>query len=135
MRRNAIHLAVVSLTLMLCGCSLFRKKESVVQMEPALGSLADYTPPIQESSYPVPDPYPVFRSAEVIADAPTSADISLMAGALSSRYHTVSKGDTLYALARRYYNDQRRWKEIYQANRSGLSDPDRIRIGQRLMIP
>jgi len=53
----------------------------------------------------------------------------------SSRYHVVVKGDTLYSLARAYYDDQRRWKDIYQANQSVIADPDLILVGQQLMIP
>lgn len=51
------------------------------------------------------------------------------------RYHVVSKGDTLYAIARMYYGDQRKWRDVYEANRSDLSDPNMIRTGQRLVIP
>ncbi len=53
----------------------------------------------------------------------------------SVRHHTVAKGDTLYSLARRYYSDQRRWKDIYAANQSVLANPDLIRVGQELVIP
>ena len=49
--------------------------------------------------------------------------------------HVVSKGETLYSLARLYYNDQRRWRDIYEANRGSIPDPNRLRVGQELMIP
>jgi len=52
-----------------------------------------------------------------------------------ARYHTVVKRDTLYGLARTYYGNQARWKDIYEANRGVLSDPNHIRVGQRLLIP
>jgi len=54
---------------------------------------------------------------------------------LEARYHVVAKRDTLYGLARTYYGDQRRWKDIYEANRGEISDPNHIRVGQRLLIP
>jgi nucleoid-associated protein YgaU len=50
-------------------------------------------------------------------------------------YHTVVKGDTLYSLARKYYGEQRRWRDIFDANRAQLSDPNKIKVGQRLAIP
>ena len=53
----------------------------------------------------------------------------------ATRTHTVAKGDTLYSLARQYYNDQGRWKDIYQANLGMLSSPDLVKIGQELVIP
>jgi 5'-nucleotidase len=49
--------------------------------------------------------------------------------------HVVAKGETLYSLARLYYNDQRRWRDIYEANRGAIRDPNRLRVGQELMIP
>jgi len=51
------------------------------------------------------------------------------------QYHTVAKSDTLYSLARAYYGDARRWKDIYEANRAEVSDPNKIFVGQRLIIP
>lgn len=53
----------------------------------------------------------------------------------SGRVHTVAKSETLYSLARTYYNDQKRWRDIYEANRSTIRDPNRILVGQRLVIP
>jgi 5'-nucleotidase len=50
--------------------------------------------------------------------------------------HVVVKGDTLYSLARTYYNgDMSKWRDIYAANRSTLRDPNRLRVGQELIIP
>lgn len=53
----------------------------------------------------------------------------------SGQIHIVIKGDTLFKLARTYYSDASRWKDIYEANGSVLSDPDRLHIGQELVIP
>ncbi|MCG3137333.1 MAG: hypothetical protein HJJLKODD_01177 [Phycisphaerae bacterium] len=49
--------------------------------------------------------------------------------------HMVQKGDTLYSLARFYYNDQSQWKKIYEANKSTLHDPNQIKTGTQLFIP
>ena len=49
--------------------------------------------------------------------------------------YTVQKGDTLFALARRFYNDQAKWKVIYEANRTSIKDKNAIKIGQTLTIP
>lgn len=45
---------------------------------------------------------------------------------------TVMKNDSLWSLARRYYDDGNRWKDIADAN--GLSE-DRISAGMRLVMP
>lgn len=135
MRRNAAGLAAVSLVLVLMsGCSLFQKKPAV-QQEPVFSSLDDYTAPAQEPASARSDLYPRFQPAITMTDDPTPADFGLSPDVGLAQYHTVGKGDTLYALARHYYSDQRRWKEIYEANRGRISDPNRISVGQRLVIP
>ncbi len=102
------------------GCSLFGKKTSpaVDAYDPAYDTTAQQ------------DAYPTMYQPLTPADyaAPASAEGG-------SRIHTVQKKDTLYSLARQYYGDQSRWKDIYQANRNEISDPNKIRIGQRLSIP
>jgi nucleoid-associated protein YgaU len=51
------------------------------------------------------------------------------------RTYVVQKGDTLINLARRYYSDPARWKDIWQANRNTVPNPDRIMPGQELVLP
>jgi nucleoid-associated protein YgaU len=52
----------------------------------------------------------------------------------SGRTYTVQKGDTLSSIARKFYGDQKRWKDIYSANKS-LADPNKLAVGTRLVIP
>ena len=49
--------------------------------------------------------------------------------------YQVQKGDTLYKLARRFYNDQSQWKIIWEANRARLGNPNNLRVGMKLIIP
>ena len=51
------------------------------------------------------------------------------------RMHDVVSGDTLSALAKRYYGDASKYHRIFEANRDQLSDPDKIKVGQKLKIP
>lgn len=51
------------------------------------------------------------------------------------RTHTVRKGDTLWAIAKRYYNNATLWPRLYDANRKIIRDPHWIYPGQRLIIP
>ncbi len=46
---------------------------------------------------------------------------------------TVTKGTTLWALAKKYYGDGNRWKEIQAAN--GGVNERKLRIGSTLVIP
>ena len=117
MRRNAVTLlASLFLVSMLTGCSLFGGKKK--------DATADSYYPTAETAAPVEN-YPAYPSGGTYSG-----------GTTGTRYHTVQKKDTLYALARQYYNDQHRWKDIYEANRADIgNDPSKIRVGQRLVIP
>ncbi|GIF09393.1 LysM peptidoglycan-binding domain-containing protein [Actinoplanes siamensis] len=47
--------------------------------------------------------------------------------------YVVKRGDTLSGIARRYHV-RGGWKALYRANASRLSNPNRLRVGQRLAI-
>jgi nucleoid-associated protein YgaU len=49
--------------------------------------------------------------------------------------HVVQSGDTLSKIAEKYYGDASLYTKIFQANRDLLSDPNKIRPGQKLRIP
>ncbi len=53
----------------------------------------------------------------------------------TGRMHPVQRKDTLYSLARLYYNDHRQWKKIYEANRDRIANPNMIKVGMNLVIP
>lgn len=50
-------------------------------------------------------------------------------------FHTVAKGDTLSAVAKKTLGNANRYNEIFEANRPMLSHPDKIYPGQVLRIP
>lgn len=52
-----------------------------------------------------------------------------------AQYHDVEKGDTLSAIAKKYYGDANKYMVIFEANKPMLSDPDKIYPGQKLRIP
>lgn len=51
------------------------------------------------------------------------------------QFYTVQSGDSLGAIAVKFYGDINRYMKVYEANRMILSSPDVIRVGQRLVIP
>ena len=53
----------------------------------------------------------------------------------TGRMHSVQRRDTLYSLARLYYNDHRQWKKIYEANRDRIANPNMLKVGMNLVIP
>ena len=56
-------------------------------------------------------------------------------GDLDAVFHTVVKGDTLSAIAKKTLGNANRYNEIFEANRPMLSHPDKIYPGQVLRIP
>ena len=49
--------------------------------------------------------------------------------------YTVRSGDTLSLISRHFYGTTSKWNWIYQANRSKISNPDSIFVGEKLTIP
>jgi nucleoid-associated protein YgaU len=53
----------------------------------------------------------------------------------ASQYHDVVSGDTLSAIAKKFYGDANKYPVIFEANKPMLSHPDKIYPGQKLRIP
>lgn len=51
------------------------------------------------------------------------------------RIYTVQKGDSLWRIASKELGSGKRWQEIYELNRSAISNPSLIYIGQELKLP
>jgi nucleoid-associated protein YgaU len=49
--------------------------------------------------------------------------------------YTVKSGDSLSKIAKAHYGDAMKYKEIFEANKPLLKDPDKIYPGQVLRIP
>lgn len=52
-----------------------------------------------------------------------------------AEYYVIAKGDTLSAIAKRYYGNAMQYKRIFEANRELIKDPDKIYPGQKIRIP
>ena len=52
-----------------------------------------------------------------------------------AQYHDVVRGDTLSAIAKKYYGDANKYPVIFEANKTMLTHPDKIYPGQKLRIP
>jgi nucleoid-associated protein YgaU len=50
-------------------------------------------------------------------------------------YYEVKSGDTLSGIAKKVLGSANRYMDIFNANKDQLSDPDKIKVGQRLVIP
>ncbi len=49
--------------------------------------------------------------------------------------YTVVKGDSLWKLAKKYYNDGSKYTVIFNANKGVIKDPNKIYVGQVIKIP
>jgi nucleoid-associated protein YgaU len=49
--------------------------------------------------------------------------------------YTVASGDTLSKIAKVYLGNANRYMDIFNANTATLSNPDQIKVGQKLTIP
>jgi nucleoid-associated protein YgaU len=50
-------------------------------------------------------------------------------------YYVINKGDTLSAIAKRYYGKANDYPKIFEANREVIKNPDLIYPGQKIRIP
>ncbi|MEV0297223.1 LysM peptidoglycan-binding domain-containing protein [Nocardia sp. NPDC050710] len=80
-----------------------------------------------QTDNPLPAPEPVAEAAPVVEEVPPPPP------APAAQTYTVEPGDTLWAIAERFYGDGNRYQEI--ADASGIGNPDAINIGQVLTIP
>lgn len=73
---------------------------------------------------------------EVGGDSPAdvTANISVEDESVYHR-HTVKGGDSLSKIAKHYYGDPMKYKQIFEANTSVLKNPDVIHPDQVLVIP
>jgi nucleoid-associated protein YgaU len=62
-----------------------------------------------------------------------TVDSNLRAPASAAQEYTVQPGDNLSKISQRFYGDANRYMDIARAN--GISDPDKIKAGQKLTIP
>ena len=76
--------------------------------------------------------YRLIATASGIAD-PDAIDVGQRLIFPDFTRYTVVAGDTLSALASRFYGDAELYRLI--ATASGIADPDAINVGQRLIIP
>lgn len=61
--------------------------------------------------------------------------LTVTAPADEAQFCTVVKGDTLSAIAKKYYGNANAYMKIFEANKDVLTDPDKIKPGQKLRIP
>jgi nucleoid-associated protein YgaU len=74
-----------------------------------------------DTSLPSPEP----KAAAASAEGRTG----------SSTTYTVKAGDTLSKIAKEIYGNANEYQRIFEANQDKLQSPDKIQVGQQLVIP
>lgn len=64
-----------------------------------------------------------------------TATVDSTAEIIGERTYTIEKGDTLSKIAKEQLGHASAWKQIFEANRDVLDDPDRIFPGQVIKLP
>ena len=68
------------------------------------------------------------------AQTEVSADLKV----LNTDYfhiHTVESGENLSKISKHYFKDANKYMQIFNANKDQLTNPDMIKVGQKLKIP
>jgi len=68
-------------------------------------------------------------------DMPDFSNVKSGASSTATRIYEVVSGDSLSKIAKREYGDANKWKQIFEANRDLIKDPNKIFPGQKLKIP
>ena len=88
--------------------------------------------PDRTSSTP-PPAIPSFDDEQ--SDQPRSSPAPTVAGEGSFVDYKVEKDDTLQKISKKFYDSYSKWPQIYEANKSVIKDPNRIKPGITIKIP
>ena len=72
---------------------------------------------------------------DILVDQSRAQAAAAGGGESSGERYTVKPGDTLSKISRQFYGDADEYMRIFYANRDKLNDPDKIQVGQQLVIP
>ena len=70
-----------------------------------------------------------------LAPQKTQAAAASATGSSAPRTYTVKPGDSLSKIAEQFYGKANEYNKIFEANRDKLNNPDKIAVGQQLVIP
>jgi len=72
---------------------------------------------------------------DITADITIDSSLPQPAPAPANQTYTVQPGDTLSKIAKQFYGNANAYMKIFDANKDRLSDPNKIKTGQELVIP
>lgn len=66
---------------------------------------------------------------------PTTTTAKPVTPTVTTRTYTIKKGDTLWAIAKKYYGKGSEYPKIFNANKDKIKNPNKIYPGQVIKIP
>ncbi len=100
---------------------------------PKTTETADLSAPARSVNKLMPAALPTETSIATEPTAAAAAPVETPAPAPPKKTYTIRKGDTLWSLAKKFYGNGNRWKEIAVAN--DIADESKLPIGKVLRIP
>jgi nucleoid-associated protein YgaU len=74
-------------------------------------------------------------TADITVEAPQQRAAAVGGPTAGGQTYTVQPGDNLTKISKQFYGSANEYMRIFYANRDQLSDPDKVRVGQKLIIP
>ena len=74
-------------------------------------------------------------TADITVEQTQAQAAAVGGGAQSGQTYTVKAGDTLSKISKQFYGSANEYMRIFYANRNQISDPNKIKVGQQLVIP
>ena len=75
-------------------------------------------------------------TAEISVDASRAMGAAAGGGqSQGGQTYEIKSGDTLSKISKQFYGNANEYMRIFYANRDQLNDPDKIQVGQKLVIP
>jgi nucleoid-associated protein YgaU len=74
-------------------------------------------------------------TADISLDSSRAMGAAVGGAGSSGDTYTVKAGDTLSKISKQHYGDANEYMGIFYANRNQLKDPDKIQVGQQLIVP
>ncbi len=81
------------------------------------------------------DPTSSDITADITVEAPQQRAAAVGGAPTGGQTYTVKSGDTLSKISQQFYGSAHEYMRIFYANRNTLSDPNKIQVGQQLIIP
>ncbi len=75
-------------------------------------------------------------TAEISVDSSRAMGAAAGGGeSAGGQTYEIKSGDTLSKISKQFYGNANEYMRIFYANRDQLNDPDKIQVGQKLVIP